>query len=177
MVLPALQVVVRDQNYKLPNDSKLYVIVGMIDSAVVSAASPYLLEEPIGSDEFFMKEIQECQMAEYIQIDLLSRSNQAILRKSDIILSLNSIYSKQKQEEFNFKIARLPRSFVNTSYAEGGSQLNRFSISFSCLTWYRKEKVLSANGGNYYDEFSTRVDDEETIGTDKGIIEFEIPAA
>lgn len=174
MNLPAGQVVIRDQNFKVPNNDLLYVIVGMIDTKVYSAKSPTLKEVEVGSDSIEVYEVQECQMNEYIQIDLFSRSNAATLRKSEIVMALNSIFSKQQQEENNFKMGRLPRSFVNTSYAEGGSQLNRFSLSFSCLTWYRKEKLLSATGGNYYDDFDTRVDDENTIGEPEGLIEFNI---
>lgn len=176
MNLSASQIVVRDMNFKIPQDQKVYVIVGMIDTTVYAAPAPQIKTVMIGSDEEEIWEIQEAQMNEYIQVDILSRSNQAILRKNELILALNSIYSKQKQEEFNFKMGRLPRSFVNSSYAEGGSQLNRFSLSFSCMTWYRKEKLLSATGGDYYDKFKTRVDDEQTLGTEQGIIEFEIPA-
>lgn len=176
MELPSNQVVVRDMNFKIPQDQKIYVIVGMIDTQAYSAKSPTLKTVQVGSDGEEVYEVQETQLNEYIQVDILSRSNQAILRKNDLILALNSIYSKQKQEEFNCKFSRLPRSFVNSSYAEGGSQLNRFSLSFSCMTWYRKEKLLSATGGNYYDDFDTRVDDEKTIGTPEGIIEFNISA-
>ena len=176
MNLPNNQVVVRDMNFKIPQDQKVYVVVGMIDTQVYSAKSPTLKTVPVPPNGEAVYEVQETQLNEYIQVDILSRSNQAILKKNDVILALNSIYAKQAQEKNDFKMARLPRSFVNSSYAEGGSILNRFSLSFSCLTWYRKEKLLSATGGDYYDDFDTRVDDEKTIGTPKGIIEFNISA-
>lgn len=171
MGLASDQVFIRDMNVKIPDDTRLYVVVGMIDAVTYSASEPYLREEIIGSDVTVL-EVQEMQMGENIQIDILSRSREAIMKKNEVTMSLNSFYAKQKQEEHNFKIARLPRSVVNSSYAEGGSQLNRFSITHMCLTWHRKIKDLSGN--DYYDKFKTRVDDERTIGTEHGIIEFEI---
>lgn len=172
MNLPANQVIIRSQNFKMPNDQKLYVIVGMIDAQVVSARLPTIRVIEDDSLNPVVIETQESQMNEYIQIDILSYTNDAILKKAQIVHALNSIYAKQKQEENFFKIARNTRSFVNSSYAEGGSNLNRFSMTVSCLTWQRQEKEMTGN--DYYDQFRTRVDDEKSIGTDEGIIEFEI---
>lgn len=172
MNLPANQVIIRSQNFKMPNDQKLYVIVGMIDAQVVSARLPTIRVIEDDSLNPVVIEAQESQMNEYIQIDILSYTNEAVLKKAQIVHALNSIYAKQKQEENFFKIARNTRSFVNSSYAEGGSNLNRFSLTVSCLTWQRQEKELTGN--DYYDQFRTRVDDEKSIGTDEGIIEFEI---
>ena len=159
------------QNRKIPLDTSLYIIVTMSNSYVVSAAKPYLIDKNGRTYE-----VNEGQELEQIQIDILSRSDSSITRKKEIIMALNSIYSKQKQEQYSFKICRLPNSFINTSYAEGGSQLNRYTITFSAMTWFRKEEPLASNGGLYYDDFKTRVDDAKSIETPEGIIEFEIPA-
>jgi len=158
------------QNRKIPLDTSLYIIVTMSNSYVVSAAKPYLIDKNGRTYE-----VNEGQELEQIQIDILSRSDSSITRKKEIIMALNSIYSKQKQEQYSFKICRLPNSFINTSYAEGGSQLNRYTITFSAMTWFRKEEPLASNGGLYYDDFKTRVDDAKSIETPEGIIEFESP--
>lgn len=161
---------IRSQNRKIPNDDGLYIVVGMTDAFPYSAQS-YMKE---GVEDQI--EVQESQIKENIQIDLLSRSNDALSRRWEIIAAMNSIFSKQQQELYNFKIARLPQSFINTSAAEGGSELNRFSLSFSCLSWYRKEVNLSPDSETYFDSFTTRVDDEVTIGEDEGLFEFTITA-
>lgn len=170
MGLTNSQIWVRDQNRKIPNDTGLYLIVGMTDARGLSSTS-YLKDDGANTVE-----VGEVQFSENIQIDILSRSNDAILKRWEIPIALKSIYAQQKQEQHNFKISRISRSFVNTSIAEGGSQLNRFSLSFPCLVWYRKEVVLSPTGGDYYDDFDTRVDDKNTIGEDEGLIEFNIQA-
>ena len=124
-----------------------------------------------------MIETNEVQARETIQIDILSRSNDALMRNWEIIAALKSIFSQQTQEANDFKIFRIPQSFVNTSSAEGGSQLNRYTLTFPAFVWYRKAKVLTnagINGGDYYDDFRQRVDDEKSIGTTVPIIQFEI---
>ena len=111
---------------------------------------------------------------EQIQIDILSRSNDAITRNWEVIAALKSLYAVQQMELNDFKIAKLPLRFFNTSSAEGGYQLNRYTLTFGAFVWYRKTKVLSDTGGLYYDDFTTRVDDEKTIGTNTPLIQFEI---
>ncbi len=121
-----------------------------------------------------LKELSHVINGEHIQIDIFSRSIEAVQRRWEPIAALKSIYSQQQQEAEEFKIFSIPQSLVNTSETEGGSRLNKFSMVITCHVWYRKEKVLLSDGDDYYDDFHTRVDDERTIGTGHGIIEFEI---
>ncbi len=122
-----------------------------------------------------LKEINQVVMLENIQIDIFSRGVEGLRRRWEVVAALNSLYSKQAQETNSFKIFRIPSTFVNSSTSEGGSNLNRFTMILATHVWYRKEKVLSSSG-DYYDDFTQRVDDEVSIGTPTGIIEFEISA-
>lgn len=180
MTIPENNIWIRDQNRKIPDDTGLYIIVGMTDSTPMSAQT-YMkqreIPQPPPADPIIEQvEVNEVQLNERIQIDILSRSNAAILRRWEIIAALRSIRAQQAMEKNFFKISRLPTSFINSSLAEGGSQLNRFSLSFACFSWYRKERVMAGDNYDYYDDFTTRVDDEKTIGTPKGIFDFRIAA-
>lgn len=168
MGLAAEQIWIRDQNRKIPETPGLFVIVGLVDGR------PIGIDNTVVPTEDGMKEIQQTVALENIMIDLVSKNNEATLRRWEVVLALRSIYSIQMQEKNWFKVFRIPRSFVNASSAEGGSQINRFSVTVPCHVWYRKEKVLSSPNGDYYDDFDTRVDDAKTIGTEHGIIEFNI---
>lgn len=175
MGLASNQVVVRDQNFKIPNDQRIYIVVGMVDSRPYSGQVKMVTEYTTGANpEPYQIEVTSTQVRENIQIDIMSRSNQAILKKNDVYLALNSFASKQSQEKYAYKIARIPTNFVNTSAAEGGSNINRFTMTVPCLVWYEYQRVMQPNDGLYYDQFKTRVDDEKTIGTPDGIFEFEI---
>ncbi|PHS61070.1 MAG: hypothetical protein COB09_19165 [Thalassobium sp.] len=169
MALPATDVWVDELNYIIPTGEDIKVSVGMSDATVMSSGDSELeFRDP---DTY---EIQQVQMRENIQIEIFARSASALLRRWEVVAALNSIYSEQQQEFYGFKIFSIPNSFINTSVAEGGSQLARFTLSFACFVWYRKERLLTTGGKQYYDTFKTRVDDEKTIGTPTGLIEFTI---
>ena len=172
MDLPVNSVWVSDENKVIPNDNGLYVSVGLSDSQIMSS-SAYLAEQTVDSVDSVV-EINQVNARENIQIDIFSKSTDAKTRHWEVVAALQSFYAQQNQEKNNWKIARIPIQFLNTSSAEGGSMINRFTIAFSCLVWYRKQKTLTVLDGDYYDDFTTRVDDEQTIGTDTPLIEFEI---
>jgi hypothetical protein len=215
----------RDQNRKLPNDSALYIDVGIVNSYVMSSETyirdgapsnnwdqlgqtydtpavggfdsgnydlpgrSYDQQSGVEYDQGVVEnfdqpgqdfdvsgqtwdakqnattEVNKLQMREDIQIDIFSRSNAAIFRNWEVIAALQSIYSQQQQELVNFKIFRCPRAMINTSSAEGGYQLNRYTITISCFVWYVKETLLTTNNGDYYDDFHQRVDTHKTIGS------------
>ncbi len=174
MSMPENSVWLRDQNRLIPNDNGLYIIVGFTGAPRVTANVTRMQEVPRTGGGFTIHQINEVQITENIQIDILSRANTALTRNWEIIAAMQSFYAQQQMEKNNFNISRIPQNFVNTSSAEGGSQLNRYSITITCAVWYRKDKLLASPLGDYYNDFTTRVDDANTIGTNKPLIEFEI---
>lgn len=168
---------VRSQTRKIPNDTGLYIVAGMADSEDYGVNTEFenFTVTPVEGDPYeTLKQIQTVSTQENIQIDIYSRDNQALKRRWEIRAALSSLYSKQAQEKNFFKIGRIPKNFVNSSVAEGGSNLNKFSCVVPALVWYKKEKILDPGSNQYYDDFKTRVDDEVSIGTAHGVIEFEI---
>jgi len=179
MGLDPQRIWVRDQNKKIPPDDNLFITVGMADASPMSVQNYMetrtLPPVPPSEDPTVQEvEIIRTQLREIHQVDILSRNTDAITRRWEILAALGSIYAQQQQEKYVFKIGKLPTTFVNASSAEGGSQLNRFSLLFACFVWYKKEIALNPNGSEFYDDFTTRVDDAKTIGEPEGLIEFEI---
>lgn len=168
---------VRDQNRKIGYDTGIYVTAGMVDETILSAIK-YTEEyeippiPPATDPTIGLRQVTQVVSRENVQIDIFSRDNSAILRRWEIVAAMNSYYSSQKQEENTFKIFRTPSNFVNTSGAEGGSNINRYSIVMACHVWYNKTNELPTY--DYYDDFKTRVDDANTIDQDNGLIEFRI---
>lgn len=163
---------VDNTNVDIDQGGDLKIAVGLVSSQVMSSVSQIETRAVPVVDSVF--EVQTVRLQEQIQIDVMSKGVEALQRRWEVVAALTSIYAQQKQEENTFKIGKIPNSFVSTSAAEGSSQLARYTLSFSCLTWYSKEKSISANCKRYYDKFPTRVDDKDTIGTGTGIIEFTI---
>lgn len=170
MRLSQAQTWVRDTNTIIPKDTQLYVVAGMVDAQPISSESVFI---PPVNDGDPASEQQQYIVCENIQIDIFSRDPDLLCRRWEIVGALSSIYSKQKQEEYSFKIFRLPKNFVNTSGVEGGSNIIRYTATFAANVWYKKETVLQSPH-DYFDTYSVRVDDEVSIGTPNGIIEFTI---
>ena len=122
-----------------------------------------------------MKEKIKVVMRENIQIDIFSRNTDAITRRWEIQAAFRSVFSTQVQEENKFKIFAHSSSFVNTSSTEGAERINKFSITIPTHVWYAKSKEISTVNGDYYDKFSARVDDSQTIGEVDGLFEINIP--
>ena len=172
------QTLIRDQNFLLPNDKRLYISCGMMSAPVIISNVTDVFEKTVGTGDSATQQMFERNKViqqEDIVIDCYSNGSEALFRNWEVVGALQSIYSQQLQEANYFKVFRMPRGLTNTSSAEGGSQINRFSIVVACHVWYQKEKPLTnAGGGDYFDDFKTRVDDEQTIGTNTPLIEFEI---
>lgn len=172
MCLPAGNIWLRDQNKVIPGDDQLYAVVGMVDSHPFSNISEITPVTVDGQQQ--MQETQRVTIQENIQVDLFSSTFEAAQRAWEVIAAMHSLYSRQQQEANSFKIFRIPANFVNLSGQEGGSLINRRTLIIPVHAWYQKTKVLSQSGGKYYDDFTQRVDDAQTIALEEGLIEFEI---
>lgn len=168
MNLLETQTILRDQNFEFPGDKGLYVVAGIVDSRPMSSES----QMADSSTDSVENEIQTVQMREVVQIDISSRSNEAVMRNWEVIAALTSFRSQRLQDSVQFKIFRIPERMINTSSAEGSAFLNRYTLTFVCFSWYRKTKAMAS--GDYYDDFTTRLDDAKSIGTDTPLAEFEI---
>jgi hypothetical protein len=67
-------------------------------------------------------------------------------------MALNSYYSKEIQDKYQFRIFELPQRFINTSSLEGGSEINRFSLIIRAMISEDKVKTTS-----YYDTFNAEI--------------------
>lgn len=172
MELPVNSVWLREQNRTIPNDNGLYIAVGMITAQTIASTTEMQTLINPTTNQPAQYEVNTVQQREAIQIDVLSSAvnNYALLRNWEVIAALNSFYSKQLQEQQNFKIFRIPQSFIDTSSAEGGSMLQRYTLTIMAFVWYRKQKLL----GDYFDDFKVQADDEKTIGTATPLLQFEI---
>ena len=104
-----------------------------------------------------------------MQVDVMSANTEARTKSHEVILALESIYSQQQQEKYQFKINKNITGFNNVSEVEGESNLNRFALIFTAFTWKYKSKIIP----DYYDKFNIRADDEKTINEIDGILEFD----
>lgn len=140
---------IHSQNRKIPPQSQeLYVTVGCVDFLPISSKSRYDPE----TDE----EVQTVYGRASVQVDILSRSLEARQRRAELLMALNSFYSKEVQDKKQFRIFELPQRFINTSGLEGGSEINRFSLVIRAMI--SEDKVKSTS---YYDTFNANILSQE----------------
>lgn len=101
-------------------------------------------------------EYKEATINEMIQIDLSSRNNDARLRRHEAYMALNSIYSMQQQEKYGFRIFNLPSGFNNTSAADGGTTIYRYTLTMMVQYTRVYTSVI-----DYYDTFPASVNINE----------------
>lgn len=149
------QIWIYNQNFVMPRTSGLFVVVGFGWDKVISNKTEMLFNSTSGEPY----ELQSCTCVENIVISLMSENAEARQRKSEAILAMTSIYAQQMMEKYNFKIAKIPKDFVNVSDAEGSTTINRYNITIPVMVWYQKEHQLTST--DYYDDFTGNVIIEE----------------
>lgn len=140
---------IHSQNRKIPPQSmELYVTVGCVDFLPISSKSQYNPDDDT--------EVQTVYGRASVQIDILSRSLEARQRRAELLMAINSFYSKEIQDKYQFRIFELPSRFINTSSLEGGSEINRFSLIIRAMI--SQDKVKSST---YYDTFNATITSQE----------------
>ena len=152
-VIPS--VIIYAQNIKLFNTDKLQVTVRTVSQNVWSNRAQFIKNPDSKSESDAFLEIQDINERRLMQIDVYSRNNEARDRFWEVSMALNSVYAEQQMDLYNFKMGNITNS-QNLSGIDGGSDINRFSISFYVLSHQQKQKTI-----DYYDKFKTTFDNEQ----------------
>lgn len=141
------------QNIKLFNTDKLQITVRTVSSRVYANRSMHK-DNPNavkldGSDAVI--EVQDINSVKMMQIDAYSRNNEARDRYEEITMALSSIYAQQQMDLYNFRLDKITNT-MNISGIDGGSDINRFTITFNALCHSQKIKTI-----DYYAYFDTEI--------------------
>lgn len=150
-VIPS--VIIYGQNIKLFNTDKMQVTVRTVSQRVWSNRSEF--KDITVSNQTTFTEIQDINESRMMQVDVYSRNNDARERFWEVSMALQSTYAAQQMDLYNFKIGTMTTS-QNTSGLDGGSDINRFTITFNVLTHQQKQKPV-----DYYDKFKTTFNNEQ----------------
>lgn len=150
-------VVIYSQNIKLFNTDKLQITVrasnfNTYSNRIEFKENPKPLK-PDGSDTYI--QVQDLNQSCMIQIDCYSRNNEALNRHHEIIFAMDSVYAQEQMDLYNFKLGLIGNE-VNNSGVDGGSDINRFTITFNAIIHFHKEKYI-----NYYDKFKVTANNEQ----------------
>ncbi len=146
MSLQEARVNIYNQKWDIPTDDKIFISVGFMASKVYASRNENYVLEGV------YKSRQLLNVQEIWDINIFSRSTEALFRKEEVVMALTSQYAQQIQEKYNFSIGRIPASFNDLSDLEGSARIYRFGINVPVLAWYKKEKTA-----DYFDSFSAEV--------------------
>lgn len=138
-------VVIRSQNIKLFNTPNVQITVGTLQNRIFSNRQEFR-EELINDEIQYFEDIYINEQRS-MQIDIYSKNNDARILYPKVQACLNSVYAQQLQEKYQFRISKISDA-NNISGVDGGSEINRFSIRFQCLSWNKYTKQI-----DYYDTF------------------------
>ena len=132
-------VVLWGQNFQAPTDGSLYANIRFAFSTLIGSSVKF--------DTDTNKEIKETMMYSTFEVELVSKTTEALERKEEVEMSLRSQFSVRSQEDNNFKVFRIGQ-IVDLTGIDGVSSLYRFRIPI--IVTHKKKKETSVN---YYDRF------------------------
>lgn len=141
-------VIIKSQNLKLFNTTKLQITVSTLQNRIFSNRKEYR-EEVVNDVTKYFEDIY-LNENRTMQIDIYSRNNDARLRYPEVQACLNNTYAEQLQNKYQFTIGKISDA-VNLSGLDGGSDINRYTIRFNCLSWDKYTKEV-----DYYHSFRTQ---------------------
>lgn len=143
-------VTIKSQNIKLFNTPKIQITISTLSNQIYSNR-----KEEIQLDDGTYCERIDINEQRQMQIDIYSRNNEARERYWEVQACLSSTLAEQLQDKYQFRIGKISRA-INLSGLDGGSDINRFTIRFDCLSWCQKVTPI-----DYYDKFrvTAQVDD------------------
>jgi len=132
------QVYIYNQKFIIPKDDKIYVSIGILSTRPFSNVNRF----KDGKSE------QSATFRTALDINIMSVSPDILSRKEEVILALNSDYSRRMQTLNSFHIAPLSSQFTNVSSVEGPSIPFRFNINVN-MTYAISSKKETECYDNY----------------------------
>ena len=146
-------VFIKAQNIKLFNTTKMQITISCIGNTVFANRCEHF-EKIIDNQLTYMERVCVNEQRQ-MQIDVYSRNNEARERFWEVQAALTSTAAQELQDQYQFRIGKISNA-TNISGLDGGSDINRFTIRFNCLSWQTKEKPVK-----YYDWFNTQARTEK----------------
>ena len=143
MDLDDKHIYIYNNKWIIPDDRGLCVVVGCDNITPISNGKDHIYENNIFKERFFINNIAE------ITINIFSYNQDAINRKDEVLMALNSDEFLNLQSKYGFSIGNLPTSFLQHSEKEGVKILNKFILNFNLFYQSRKEQETL-----YYDNFN-----------------------
>jgi hypothetical protein len=138
-----------NQKFNIPPDKHLFVGIEYKFSKVFASKN-----EALTYGTAYL-ETQGLNTQEHLAVLMFSRSIEALQRKEEAVMALNSVYARQMSDRYAFKIGRIA-PIQDLSSLEGAAILYRFEIPVVMLCRYYKTRSI-----DWYGTFPGRVTIED----------------
>lgn len=133
------RVVFYNQEYDQPNDRGVYIIINTTQPEIVSVKTEF---NPANNEETIFTTTHEMH-----HVDIFSKSEEAFLRKEEVVMSLYSQAAQNLANENGIRFHR-PSNILDLSAVEGAGGLHRYRISVIISSVRRKTTPV-----DIYDQF------------------------
>lgn len=131
------QVLIENQKFTLPPDKRLYVSIKTLTSRAISNRNHF-----VDGDS-----AQSVNMVSPVDIGIYSRTTEALTRKEEVVMALNSNYAKNQQQLNSFLIGKVG-TIVPLSNIDGAAIPFFFNINVNIQYAVSKQKPV-----DYFDSF------------------------
>ena len=135
------QIWIYNQKVDIPNDKRVYVVVSLKSETVIG-------ENIEVKPENKMDEVVWSNIVSDVGIELFSYNVNALNRRYEVLSSMRSTYSVQKQEELNCNIGRRPIAFFDSSFMAPSAKLYSFYFMYKITHVENSAKQI-----DYFDNF------------------------
>ena len=139
------QIWLYNQKVNIPNDKRIYVVVSLKKEEVFG--NNIEIKETNGLDEVIWT-----NLVSDVGIELFSYNTNALNRRYEVLSSMRSVYSVQKQEELNFNIGRNPTVFLDSSFMSLTARLYSFYYEYRITHVEHSSRPVE-----YFDKFSKEI--------------------
>lgn len=139
------QIWLYNQKVDIPNDKRIYVVVSLKKEEVFGNNIEF--KETNGLDEVIWT-----NLVSDVGIELFSYNTNALNRRYEVLSSMRSVYSVQKQEELNFNIGRNPTVFLDSSFMSLTARLYSFYYEYRITHVEHSSRPVE-----YFDKFSKEI--------------------
>ena len=147
-------VMIKNQNIKLFNTPNIQITVSTLQNQLYSNRCEYR-EEKINDVVKYYEDVY-INENRTMQFDIYSKNNDARIRYPEVQACLGNTYAEYLQDKYHFRIGKISEA-VNLSGLDGGSDINRYTIRFQCITWNKYTKEV-----DYYETFRTQARNTNT---------------
>lgn len=134
-----------NNKFDIPKDNGIYLALGLQSTKYIG--NNFKHKSAIGLDL-----VNTLNISDTLNLKLTGRDIRTIQMSHQLVMALNSDYSRQMQSLFGFKVSTIPSSMNNVSIEEGSSMIYMFNITINLM--YSIEKVTSVK---YYDKFNNEI--------------------